>query len=326
MKRCSLCGGRLDGNQRCILCGLDNTKSDEQYKHLVNRNDCEGEALTHVHEEVQERPSQKQTYSLPKYTGRQTAQRQKQASSPKGLGTVIALIGVIATMVGSIVNLMEDNTAEVDHEVYEYVSYDLPESGETYSITLEPGIYVVGTHIPEGTYQAEAVSGDYGMIEIRDPRNGIYLYENIGLEENVVVEDLRLYQDAYFVVGTGTIVELFSENIQSTELRGAQNTVFDKVEVTGTMVAGEDFEPGVYQVSYTPASDYEFGYFNYTVPMKDYEYEMSICFDAEVGAENYYNLVIPEGTVIELEGLESVVLVSVEYVSSTDYATFYEYY
>ena len=49
MKRCSLCGGRLDLNKKCTLCGLDNSKNDDNYKHLVNRNACEHQPLTHVH-------------------------------------------------------------------------------------------------------------------------------------------------------------------------------------------------------------------------------------------------------------------------------------
>ena len=51
MKRCSLCGGRLDLNKRCTFCGLDNTQNDEQYKHLLNQSNCKHEPLTHVHTE-----------------------------------------------------------------------------------------------------------------------------------------------------------------------------------------------------------------------------------------------------------------------------------
>ena len=51
MRRCSLCGGRLDLSKRCTLCGLDNTQNDEMYRHLVNRSDCADKPLTHVHAE-----------------------------------------------------------------------------------------------------------------------------------------------------------------------------------------------------------------------------------------------------------------------------------
>lgn len=61
MKRCSLCGGRLDLNKRCTLCGLDNTQNDEQYKHLVNQSDCEHGPLTHVHTEPEKANTQEES-------------------------------------------------------------------------------------------------------------------------------------------------------------------------------------------------------------------------------------------------------------------------
>lgn len=48
-KRCSLCGGKLNSRGICTECGLDNSKSDKNYR--INRSDCDGMPLTHVHEE-----------------------------------------------------------------------------------------------------------------------------------------------------------------------------------------------------------------------------------------------------------------------------------
>ena len=48
-KRCSLCGGKLNSGGICTECGLDNSKSDKNYR--INRSDCDGMPLTHVHEE-----------------------------------------------------------------------------------------------------------------------------------------------------------------------------------------------------------------------------------------------------------------------------------
>ena len=47
-KRCSLCGGKLNSRGICTECGLDNSKSDKNYR--INRSDCDGMPLTHVHE------------------------------------------------------------------------------------------------------------------------------------------------------------------------------------------------------------------------------------------------------------------------------------
>lgn len=57
-KRCSLCGGNLTSRGICTECGLDNSKSDKNYR--INRSDCDGMPLTHVHEEKEKhRPDRK---------------------------------------------------------------------------------------------------------------------------------------------------------------------------------------------------------------------------------------------------------------------------
>lgn len=49
-RRCSLCGGKLVNN-KCVECGLDNSKSDTSYR--VNESKCTHEPLTHVHHEAE---------------------------------------------------------------------------------------------------------------------------------------------------------------------------------------------------------------------------------------------------------------------------------
>lgn len=57
-KGCSLCGGKLNSRGICTECGLDNSKSDKNYR--INRSDCDGMPLTHVHEEKEKhRPDRK---------------------------------------------------------------------------------------------------------------------------------------------------------------------------------------------------------------------------------------------------------------------------
>lgn len=57
-KRCSLCGGKLNSRGICTECGIDNSKSDKNYR--INRSDCDGMPLTHVHEEKEKhRPDRK---------------------------------------------------------------------------------------------------------------------------------------------------------------------------------------------------------------------------------------------------------------------------
>lgn len=319
MKTCSLCGGKLDANMRCIFCGLDNTKNDDMYKHLVNQNDCGEGPLTHVHTESGSR-------------------RTKQTSKKSSIATVIGVIAIIATLASSVFEIVENlaiedyeysyQEEEIDYEPYEYVTYELPESGMTYSITLEPGIYRVGTHIPEGTYVAEATQGSYGMIEIQDSRNGIYLYENIGLDDDqIVAKDLRLYQNGLFIVSTGIVVELTSENVQSTELLTAQSALTASYVLSGEAMAGEDFLAGVYNVVYNAGNgEDEYGEVKYCVPMEDYEYEYSIFFDGSIGAETYHNVVLTEGTTIELEDLEKVTLVPCAEIPTISFEEYYKWF
>ena len=60
-KRCSLCGGKLNSSGICTECGLDNNKSDKNYR--INQSDCDGMPLTHVHDEKEKRrPDRKADY------------------------------------------------------------------------------------------------------------------------------------------------------------------------------------------------------------------------------------------------------------------------
>ena len=307
MRTCSLCGSRLDANLRCTFCGLDNTKNDDMYKHLINQNDCGDGPLTHVHTEHSNR--------------RATSTKQTKTSTKSGLAAVIGVIAVIVTLGSSIFELVENiaiddyeysySEEEIEYNPYEYVTYDLPESGITYSVTLEPGIYHVGTHIPEGTYTAEVTKGSYGMVEIQDSENGIYLYENIGFDdEQMVVDDLRLYQNGFFMVSTGVVIEITAENVQTTELVTTKNTLNASYVLGDEAVIGEDFPAGVYNIVYSAEHGIDdYGNVNYSVPMEDYDYEFSVFFDGSVGAETYHNVVLTKGTVITLEDLEEVTLI-----------------
>lgn len=49
-RRCSLCGGKLNGNI-CTECGLDNSKNDDQYVTLGKSG--HEESLTHIHTEAE---------------------------------------------------------------------------------------------------------------------------------------------------------------------------------------------------------------------------------------------------------------------------------
>lgn len=337
MKRCSLCGGRLDLNKKCILCGLDNSKNDDNYKHLVNRNTCENQPLTHVHQEKKqytyEVPQYAEQSKMPKIAPQVNTNHSGRQMGGIILGVTIAAVLLIVVMIRialGVVDTAGDNytyTEEMDYDVYDYVSYELPEDGETYTTLLGPGVYTVGVHIPEGTYTASVISGDYGMVEIRDHFNYIYSFANIGYEDEATsVEDLRLYRDAYFVVSTGIVIQISAENVRDSQLVYSGNYLMDTITVTDTMVAGEDFEAGVYDIVYQPTESDECGNVEYIVPADDGEYVLSVVFDAVVGSETYHNVVLPEGAVISLEDLRFVRLVPSQQIGYTSLEEYYEYY
>ena len=53
-RRCTLCGGKLDSHNICTECGLDNNKSEKNYR--INQSNCDELPLTHVHTETYQEP------------------------------------------------------------------------------------------------------------------------------------------------------------------------------------------------------------------------------------------------------------------------------
>lgn len=79
-RRCTLCGGRLNSQGICTECGLDNNKSDKNYR--LNQSDCDREPLTHVHEHPTEpnKPRKSKKEKQPKINKQvKTYERQSQS-------------------------------------------------------------------------------------------------------------------------------------------------------------------------------------------------------------------------------------------------------
>ena len=159
-------------------------------------------------------------------TGRRRAgKRKKSGKQKKGwISTIIVLLMILISIGGSAISFVtteiknkiyqinnsgDDNWwsgSEIDTSVdendpYEFVTRELSDSGEVYDTELGYGEYVVGTDIPEGTYEVTLQSG-YGSFQTEDPDNSIYLYgyfsENASDEDEDIteMEDVRLYDGA----------------------------------------------------------------------------------------------------------------------------------
>lgn len=328
MRKCSLCGGRLDRDKRCTFCGLDNTRNDEMYRHLVNQSACSDKPLTHVHEE----PTQtiKQEIKLPNKI--RTTKKDK-----NGGKAIIAVLIAVFSIGGALVELVDDMSSNFyssgyeyieDYDPYEYVIEDMPEDGASYSTTLSGGQYLVGVDIPVGIYTVTAQGTRYGDISIEDAKNGIYYYE--WLDEDGSIEDIRLYEGASFSVSAGFTVYMETENAQECNTLSVGNFEAEEVQLQDGMVAGVDFPIGVYDIVYIPSGDeYDYGSVYWTVITEEgYEVQRDIFVDAEGETVTYQNVALPKDTVINLEDIaeEKVRLVPTEKVYQTDLNEIYRAY
>lgn len=69
-ERCTLCGGKLDSRKVCKECGLNNSKSEKNYK--VNQSSCDGRPMTHVHEEEQRKKDRQENRGQTTYRKAET--------------------------------------------------------------------------------------------------------------------------------------------------------------------------------------------------------------------------------------------------------------
>lgn len=293
MAKCSLCGGTLDQNKRCTFCGLDNTKNDEQYKHMINRNDCEDQPLTHVHEYVQGRKANV------KFSKKDV--NKKNAASI--IGVIVALISVFSAIFG----FVEEAFYE---EVHVEVAY------ETY---LEPGTYTVGTHIPEGTYTLEIDTGDWGLVEILEDIDGEIFVEEcfyMNIDDEDRIEDVYLDENHILSIPTGITLYVYSSDADSMNITSQLNSQKEGYIISQTSVAGVDFPTGVYDIVFDleyldDAGTVSYQIVNPQTGMVMMERSQIIDSDNTV----FRNLTLTEDSVIWIDGLRQVIIQSSELVS-----------
>lgn len=282
-KRCQLCGGKLVNN-KCTLCGLDNSKTDADYQ--VNQSSCDHRPMTHIHTErqqteapqgkarksgAQKNPQTKQQKVKP--IAAPTEQRKKaygntraaQKGSVKWIVAVLFFVMLVNGMkdrheyLSGIVDqwIEEDDTYE--SECYSEVTRELAEEGDYYEVELEPGTYVVGVHLPEGTYTAEEMAeAAGGWFALEDRENQIYRIENFR-DHSVVeaIEDIRCYTGAK--IQCGGPVRFYSSNAQTEAMAAVENPLTAPVTVKDGDIAGETFPAGTYDIV-TEEGNLSFGY------------------------------------------------------------------
>lgn len=316
-RRCSLCGEKLDRSLRCTACGLDNTKNDDMYKHLINQNDCEDQPLTHVHEEPKTNPN----YGKVRYTYKNKVKKKKPFTLVKLLAVLMCLLPtVISAIVGIVSNFSNGIREEIVwDEDYLYT----PSESYANEFYLSPGLHEVGVHIPEGWCEVVLEYGDYVSVEVYEfdgetfwEKEYFSLSEGEGygleLEEgdflNVTVDDLLL-----------TSVWLYTDSLDSVETVYVDHAFI--YPLSGDMVAGVDFPAGVYDIVFAPVDNEEYGAIDVWMEnptQMDYMWENSFWFEtydngytySEDNIYGYYvNIPFTPGTIVSVgEGLENVYL------------------
>ena len=355
-KKCSLCGGKLNSENVCTECGLDNTKTDRNYK--INQSSCDNQPLTHVHPHPEETDRRKvqadrasgQKRQEPKQKRQELEQKrwvQQQPSQKKNskkrvvlIPVIFIILGIAASVISAVGDMAQewggsgleeitglfddyDYNYEYDYNPYEYVQRELSEDGESFRVDLSQGEYVGGVHLPEGAYTVSIKEG-YASVNVTDDANGIYLYESLNMQENAQCEDVRIYTGARVEVSGEASVEFATENGQMDESAAMeQNPLTETVTLRGgEMQAGVDFEPGVYDLYM------ENGYVSLQVMVydgPDLIQESYLWLDADSsGTNGYKNLVLPQGAVISWEEEEQeMVLKPSEGIISQDYLSYY---
>lgn len=138
---------------------------------------------------------------------------------------------------------------------YVSVTRELKEDGEELRLEFGPGRYVVGGHIPEGSYRISGSEVCDNRIDVKDEENKIDHFWDLQFdakqgESGLYVEDVRLYKGAQVLISGSEKLVFYTQNGQPEEMEsGEKNPLTKEVEFREQeMYAGEDFEPGVYDI------------------------------------------------------------------------------
>lgn len=349
-KRCSLCGGKLNGNNICRECGLDNSKNDSSYRIKYNESSgAGGRSVEEIQRELRGRSGQ----SRQKEENSRTVQRIPSGNvdtsmypsgsigkprKKKRAGLIVAGVLIVAVIfilivvwiafveaeqeAGSV--LWSEGEEEESYDLfdpYEWLEKELPEEGDEAEYTLMQGSYVVGIHIPAGNYEAEA-EDPYDWVQVTDWENGVFLFEYEEKPDGNYLNDLRLFDGAVVEIGRYGPVKLKTSNAQTSDMHGIANPLTESCDISGEREwrAGKDFPAGVYDAELTEA----FGMAELTVYYENEEVDTKRYHFDE--AEGLYckNIVIPEGAKLTCDEEMALRLTPSEIIETTDYLEYYK--
>ena len=364
-RKCSLCGGALDSHQICTECGLDNSKSDANYistgkvhkdsdalTHVHEEYDAmAGKTVTkdslRKSSAKKQNTSQSNTYKSNTYKANSSHTTGKTPKKKSKVGKLVVIFVLLVNFLPLFVRMIgeisysiarpeyessytEAEVMEIDTDPYAFVTRELDSEGILYEADLTAGIYKGGVHLPEGTYEVvfipeEGMENAYMDLSMNDMENGIFQTIYFGdAEELYGIDDFRVYTGGIISIeGRGTL-HFYSQNAQSEDMSSEANSNTQTYELTDTFEVGKDIAAGVYDVICESGS----GIFDYEVTTSDgYEvYCGKLIGDQESGfAGSLKNIVLPEGTMVYIDGL-TVTLIPSEEIESEEYGTFYDNY
>ena len=225
----------------------------------------------------------------------------------------IILVFLVIIGFGLTYEFVSDKLLKARHYIEEQTS----KAGVKYTTVLEPGIHTVGTHIPEGNYEIEIISGEHGKITVYNSEGKQIDFFSVEKDDKALIKTVDIPNSGYLVIDTGIVVKFHAEKIWSSELFKVENPLTEEIIVQGKMIAGTDFPEGVYDICFQ--SDEEKGYVNFIFPNED---SGSVFFDSDIGVQTYHNVVFSKDTILELENLSSVVLIPSSNLSADHYREF----
>lgn len=344
--KCRLCGGKLKQN-RCELCGLDNSVYDREERELCRRQkDIESKAAagrTKASAGPRAVVTKKSgtTSGSAVHTGTGALRKRSLQGKKRITGITVTVIlfvmlaGLIPALLqgagtvlegifdgqGESYSLSENYSYVSEDDPYAYVTREIPDTGSSYEALIGSGVYQIGVHIPEGTYRIELWGGSGGVM-LDDYDNIIFEYDSFGEEEEygevMEKEDVRLYNGARLTVDGGVVIRILTSNAQPLVQEITENPNQETIILEeGSYVSGEAFSEGMYNICPENEEDL-FLYVTVSYPNENTDYFYPEINTYEAGGERYEengvkNVIFPSGTQIEVEGGTVMLEPSAEY-------------
>lgn len=164
---------------------------------------------------------------------------------------------------------------------------------QSYSATLLPGFYEIGTDIPAGTYDFEIASGKGNVTDANDDVNLI-----MGKDSDSMYQ--KSYKNAALTDGATLTLSQCSIKISSKDasmpLKKRDNSTAKDFAISssGKYKAGKDFQPGYYDIKLKSGSG--------NVICEDNELNAIFSTDSSLGVTEYKNVKFEDGNTLDVEG------------------------